>query len=176
VPIIYVSHAMAEVARLAATLVTLEEGVVTASGPTAQVMSRLGVAGLSGPAEAGSLIEGEVAGHDAEFGLTRLATRAGTLQVARSSAPVGARLRVRILASDVLISLREPVDVSALNILPATVAEIGPRGQGPAVELRLDCGGETLLSRLTAKSASHLGLQPGSMVFAVIKSVSIEGP
>jgi molybdate transport system ATP-binding protein len=176
VPIIYVSHAMAEVARLATTLVTLDEGVVTACGPTAQVMSRLGVAGLSGASEAGSLIEGEVAGHDAEFGLTRLATRAGTLQVARSTAPIGARLRVRILASDVLISLREPVDVSALNILPATVAEIGPRGQGSAVELRLDCAGETLLSRLTAKSVSHLDLQPGSTVFAVIKSVSIEGP
>jgi molybdate transport system ATP-binding protein len=176
VPIIYVSHAMAEVARLATTLVTLDQGVVTACGPTAQVMSRLGVAGLSGAAEAGSLIEGEVTGHDAEFGLTRLTTRAGTLQVARSSAPIGARLRVRILASDVLISLREPVDVSALNILPGRIVEIGPRGQGSAVELRLDCGGETLLSRLTAKSASHLGLQPGSRVFAVIKSVSIEGP
>ena len=154
---------------------TLDQGVVTACGPTAEVMSRLGVAGLSGASEAGSIIEGEVAGHDAEFGLTQVATRAGTLQVARSTASVGARLRVRILASDVLVSLREPVDVSALNILPGTIVEISPRGEGSAVELRLDCQGETLLARLTAKSAAHLGLRPGSAVFAVIKSVSIDG-
>lgn len=176
VPIIYVSHAMAEVARLATTLVTLDRGVVTACGPTAQVMSRLGAVGLTGAAEAGSIIEGEVAGHDDAFGLTRLSTRAGMLQIARSRAAIGAHLRVRILASDVLISLREPVDVSALNILPGTIVEIGPRGEGAGVELRLDCGGETLLARVTAKSASQLGLQPGSAIFAVIKSVSIDGP
>jgi molybdate transport system ATP-binding protein len=175
VPIIYVSHAMAEVARLATTLVTLDRGVVTACGPTAQVMSRLGVVGLAGAAEAGSLIEGEIAGHDDAFGLTRLSTQAGMLQIARSRVAIGARLRVRILASDVLISLREPVEVSALNVLPGTIVEIGPRGEGAAVELRLDCRGETLLARVTAKSAAQLGLQPGSAVFAVIKSVSIDG-
>lgn len=175
VPIIYVSHAMAEVARLATTLVTLDRGVVTACGPTAQVMSRLGVVGLAGAAEAGSIIEGEVAGHDDAFGLTRFSTQAGMLQIARSRVAIGAHLRVRILASDVLISLREPVEVSALNVLPGTIVEIGPRGEGAAVELRLDCRGETLLARVTAKSAAQLGLQPGSAVFAVIKSVSIDG-
>lgn len=176
VPIIYVSHALAEVARLATTLVTLDRGVVTACGPTAQVMSRPGVAGLSGVSEAGSIIEGEVAGHDAAFGLMRLATAAGALHVARSGAPIGARVRVRILASDVLVSLREPIEVSALNIWPGTVVEIGPRGAGAALDLRLACGGESLLARLTAKSVAQLGLKPGSAVFAVVKSVSIDPP
>lgn len=176
VPIVYVSHSVAEVARLATTLVTVDQGRVTACGPTAQVMSRLNVAGLSGVAEAGSLIEARVADHDEEYDLTRLETRAGMLQVARSATPLGGRVRVRILASDVLISLGPPVGVSALNILPGRVVEIGARGAGGAVELLVDCGGENLLARLTAKSVDALGLVPGSAVHAVIKSVSIEGP
>jgi molybdate transport system ATP-binding protein len=176
VPIIYVSHSVAEVARLATTLVTVDQGRVTACGPTARVMSRLDVAGLSGAAEAGSIIEARIAGHDEAYGLTTLTTRAGPLQVARGTLPPGATTRVRILASDVLISLTPPVGVSALNILPGTVVEIGARRAGGAVELRLDCGGENLLARLTAKSIDALGLRVGSQVHAVIKSVSIDAP
>ncbi|AMJ60369.1 molybdenum ABC transporter ATP-binding protein [Bosea sp. PAMC 26642] len=176
VPIVYVSHSVTEVARLATTLVTVDQGRVTACGPTAEVMSRLDVAGLSGAAEAGSIIEGRVAGHDEAYGLTTLATRAGLLHVARSMMPIGATVRVRILASDVLISLTSPVGVSALNILPGTIAGIGARRPGGAVELLIDCGGESLLARLTAKSVDTLGLAKGVTVHAVIKSVSIDAP
>ncbi|PZN93553.1 MAG: molybdenum ABC transporter ATP-binding protein [Hyphomicrobiales bacterium] len=176
VPIVFVSHSVAEVTRLATTLVTLDQGHVTAGGPTAEVMSRLDVAGLSGVAEAGSIIEARIAGHDEDYNLTRLETRAGTLQVSRSAMPTGAPVRVRILASDVLISLGPPVGVSALNILPGTIVGIGARGPTGAVELLIDCGGENLLARLTAKSVDALALAPGSAVYAVIKSVSIEGP
>jgi molybdate transport system ATP-binding protein len=176
VPIVYVSHSVAEVARLATTLVTVDAGQVTACGPTAQVMSRLDIAGFSGAAEAGSIIEAGITGHDEAYGLTRLETRAGTLQVARIGLSTGAKVRVRILASDVLISLAPPVGVSALNILPGTVAEIGTRRPGGAVELLIDCAGERLLARLTAKSVDALALAPGSPVHAVIKSVSIDAP
>lgn len=176
VPIVYVSHSVAEVVRLATTLVTVDQGRVTACGPTGEVMSRLDVAGLSGAVEAGSIIEARVAGHEEGYDLTRLETRAGTLQVARSAVPPGGRVRVRILASDVLISLGQPIGVSALNILPGRVVEIGARGRSGAVELLIDCGGETLLARLTVKSVDALGLAAGSPVHAVIKSVSIEGP
>jgi molybdate transport system ATP-binding protein len=176
IPIIYVSHSLSEVARLATTLVTVDQGRVTACGPTAQVMARLDVAGLSQGAEAGALIEAEIVGHDPDYGLTVLATRAGQLHVARSPLAPGARLSVRILASDVLISLSRPQGVSALNILPGTVAEIGARREGGAVELRIDCSGDTLLARLTAKSVDALGLREGSAVHAVIKSVSIDPP
>jgi molybdate transport system ATP-binding protein len=176
IPVVYVSHSLAEVVRLATTLVTVEQGRVTACGPTAQVLSRLDVAGLSGGAEAGSIVEARVAGHDEAYGLTVLSTRAGRLQVASSALPVGAATRVRILASDVLISLTAPVGVSALNVLPGRVVEIGQRRAGGAVELRLDCGGESLLARLTAKSVDALALVPGSHVHAVIKSVSIDRP
>ncbi|HEY5796039.1 MAG TPA: molybdenum ABC transporter ATP-binding protein [Bosea sp. (in: a-proteobacteria)] len=175
VPIVYVSHSVAEVARLATTLVTVDQGRITACGPTGSVMSRLDVAGLSGT-DAGSIFEARVAGHDDAYGLTMLETRAGPLQVARSGLPVGARTRVRIRASDVLLSLSAPVGVSALNILPGMVAGIGQRHAGGAVEVLIDCGGEKLLARLTAKSVDGLALAPGRGVHAVIKSVSIDIP
>lgn len=175
VPIVYVSHSVAEVARLATTLVTVDHGRITACGPMGSVMSRLDVAGFTAAAEAGSIFEARVAGHDDAYGLTMLETGAGTLQVARSALPVGARTRVRILASDVLVSLSAPTDVSALNILPGTIAEIGQRHAG-AVELLIDCSGEKLLARLTAKSVDGLALAKGRAVHAVIKSVSIDAP
>jgi len=176
VPIVYVSHSVAEVARLATTLVTVEQGRVTACGPTGAIMSRLDVAGLSGAAEAGSIFEARVTGHDEAYELAMLETRAGVLQVARGSLSVGAHTRVRILASDVLVSLEAPSGVSALNVLPGTISEIGERRAGGAVELVIDCGGETLLARLTAKSVDGLGLAKGRAVHAVIKSVSIDTP
>lgn len=176
VPIVYVSHSVAEVARLATTLVTVDEGRVTACGPTAQVMTRLDLAGLSGAAEAGSIFEARVAGHDETYGLTQLETRAGMLQVARSALPAGASTRVRIRAGDVMISLTPLAGVSALNILPGTIARIGERRAGGTVELLIDCGGESLLARLTARSVDELALAPGKPVHAVIKSVSIDRP
>ena len=176
VPIIYVSHSVAEVARLATTLVTVDQGRITACGPTAEVMSRLDVGGLSGAAEAGSLIAAQVEGHDEAFGLTLLRSRAGLLQVPRSTLPIGSTMRLRILASDVFLSLTPPTGVSALNVLAGTVTEIGPRRDGPAVELRLDCAGDVLLVRLTAKSVAAQALAPGARVYAMIKTVSIDAP
>lgn len=174
VPVIYVSHSVAEVARLATTLVTVDQGRVTACGPTAQVMSRLDVAGFSAAAEAGSILEARITGHDEAYGLTMLETRAGPLQVARIAMSPGANVRVRVLARDVLISLTRPVGVSALNILPSMIVEIGQRHSGGVVEVLIDCGGENLLARLTAKSIDALALAPGSAVHAVVKSVSID--
>ncbi len=176
VPIVYVSHSVAEVARLATTLVTVEGGRITACGPPESVMSQLNDVGLTGVAEAGSIIEGRVAGHDELYHLTRLETKAGPLQVVRSGLSVGMRTRVRILARDVLVSLEAPVGVSALNILPGTIAEVGQRRAGGVVELVIDCGGDRILARLTARSVDELALVPGRAVHAVIKSVSIDAP
>lgn len=176
IPIVYVSHSAAEVARLATTLAIVDEGMVKACGPTAQVMARLDIARLPGAPEASSLLEAKVAGFDAEYGLTRLETRAGPLQVARTGLATGSSLRIRILASDVLISLTPLEGISALNVLSGAVTEIGPRNGGGAIDLRIDCNGEMVVARLTAKSVAALALRPGSPVYAVIKSVSVDAP
>lgn len=176
IPIVYVSHSAAEVARLATTLAIVEQGMVKACGPTAEIMSRLDMARLPGAPEASSLLEATVAGFDAEYGLTRLETRAGILQVARAGLATGSALRVRILASDVLVSLTPLAGISALNVLAGTIAEIATKNGGGAVDLRIDCNGELVVARLTTKSVAALALKPGSPVYAVIKSVSIDAP
>src|SRR5438132_3184402 len=173
VPIVYVSHQVTEVTRLATTMVVLSEGRVAAVGPTAAIMGRIDLFPLTGRAEAGAILATRVAGHDAAFGLTTLHAAAGELRVPHLDLPVGAALRVRIRARDVMIALAPPVGLSALNVLPGTVAEIG-RADGPIVEIRLDCAGEALIARLTRRSVETLGLAPGRAVYAVIKSIAFD--
>jgi molybdate transport system ATP-binding protein len=172
-PIVYVSHAMAEVARLASTLVVMSEGRVQAAGPVAEVLGRVDLFPLTGRYEAGALIEVRVAAHDDAFGLTTLATSAGSLRVQRLRAEIGTQLRVRVRARDVMIALAPPTGISALNILPARVAEIGPDA-GPVADIRLASGADTVVARLTRYSIETLGLAPGREVFAVIKSVAFD--
>jgi len=173
IPIVYVSHSIAEVARLASTLVVLSEGKVVATGPAAEVLSRLDLSPLSDRTEAGAILETRIIGHDAGFALTRLRAAGGELRVPQLDLPVGAKVRVRIRARDVMIALREPTGLSALNILPAVIAEIGPP-DGPISLLRLDCGGDALIARLTRQSIAALQLAPNKRVFAVVKSVAFD--
>jgi molybdate transport system ATP-binding protein len=173
VPIVYVSHSIAEVARLATTLVVLSDGEVAAIGPTAEVMGRIDLFPLTGRAEAGAILSTRVVAHDRRFGLTVLEAAAGELRVPHLDLPVGARLRVRIRARDVMIALAPPDGLSALNVLPGTVAEIAA-GDGAIVQLRLDCAGEALVARLTRRSVETLGLVPGKQVHAVIKSIAFD--
>jgi molybdate transport system ATP-binding protein len=173
VPIVYVSHSIAEVSRLATTLVVLSDGEVAAIGPTARLMGRLDLFPLTGRAEAGAILATQIAGHDRAFGLTILKAAAGELRVPRLDLPVGTALRVRIRARDVMIALTPPEGLSALNVLPGTVAEIAA-GDGPIVQMRLDCAGEALIARLTRRSVDTLGLIPGLKVHAVIKSIAFD--
>src|SRR6202047_2467727 len=151
VPIVYVSHAIAEVTRLATTMVVISEGRVAAVGPTAAIMGRIDLFPLTGRAEAGAILNTRVAEHDIRFGLTTLRAAAGDLRVPYIDMRLGTQLRVRIRARDVMIALEPPRGLSALNILPGTVAEIGA-ADGPIVEMRLDCAGEPLIARLTRRS------------------------
>jgi molybdate transport system ATP-binding protein len=170
VPILYVSHSVAEVARLATTVVILTEGRVAAVGPVLDILP------LADAGDAGSVLDAVVARHDETFQLTTLTSRAGELQVPRLVAGVGTPVRAYIRARDVMLSLKPPQDISALNVLAGKVAEIAPlkTGGGAQADVRLDCGGAHLLARLTAKSVQRLALAPGRPVYAVIKSVSFE--
>ena len=166
VPILYVSHSVVEVARLATTVVILSEGTVTAVGPVADILP------LAEVSDGGSVLEAVVEHHDDAFQLTTLASRAGALQVPRLAAAAGAPVRAYIRARDVMLSLQPPQEISALNVLGGTVTQISR--SGAQSDVRLDCNGATLVARLTAKSVQRLALAPGRPVFAVIKSVSFE--
>jgi molybdate transport system ATP-binding protein len=170
-PILYVSHSVAEIARLATTVVLIEAGRVVAAGPAAEVMSDAAVAPVMGLREMGAMITARLEEQEQD-GLTRFATGGGPLWLPRVQAPVGAMLRLRILAQDVMLATERPARISALNILTGTVDHIHT-GDGPGALVRLRVGGDVLLARLTRRSVQSLGLAPGQEVFAILKAVSV---
>ena len=173
IPIVYVSHAAAEVARLATTVVLIADGRVHAVGPVTEIMARAGLYPLAGRFETGAVLTATVAAHDPRWELSELAGGFGRLIVARLDLPVGSPLRVRIRARDVILAIERPSGISALNVLDGVVAALAPIGE-EAVEVELRVGRERLLARITRRSQQALGLAPGRPVFAVIKTVAID--
>lgn len=173
VPIVYVSHSVSEVARLATTIAVLSDGRITAIGPTAAVMQNLDLLPAGSRDEAGAVLETTIEAHDDAYGLTSLRSRAGTFRVPRLDLAPGSPVRIRVRARDVIVATEVPRGLSAINVVAGTVAEI-VSGDGAAADIRIDCAGEMLLARLTRRSVETLGLKPGLPVHAVIKSVAFD--
>ncbi len=173
VPIVYVSHSVAEVTRLASTIVLLADGRVAASGPVPQVMARMDLLPLTGRCEAGAVIEMRVAAHDERYQLTTVRSAAGELRLPRIDLAIGAAVRVRILARDVVLGLDPPKGLSALNVLAGRIAEIGAP-DGPIADVRVELNGAMLLAQVTRLTLDRLDLTPGRPVFAIIKTVAID--
>jgi molybdate transport system ATP-binding protein len=173
IPIIYVSHSLDEVTRLATTMVLMSEGRVDAVGTVTEIMSRLDLQSKTDRFEAGAVLETTVVGHDRRFGLTNLVCAAGEITVPLLDLAAGAAVRVRIRARDVIVAVSRPNGLSALNVLAGRVAEIGA-DHGTMRDIRIELTGASLLARLTNRSLTELGLAPGRPVFAIIKSVAID--
>ena len=175
IPILYVTHALDEVARLADHMLLLDAGRVRAHGPAAQMMARLDLARGHGDG-AGVLVEGHVGAIDTDHHLLHLRFAGGELLCVHTpDAPqraLGQPLRVRVLARDVSLALSAAQDTSILNVLPATVQALAE--DGPAQMLvSLDLNGCTLLARITRKSATALQLRPGLHVYAQVKGAAV---
>ena len=173
IPIIYVSHAVNEVARLASSLVLIADGKSVAQGPVGEILGRLDLLPITGQDEAGALIEASVEMQDAGNHLTLLKSAIGQLTVPAVDEPVGTPIRVQIKARDVMISLQRPVNISALNVFAMKITEMRAAAGG-MMDIKLDCNGTALTSRITGKSAGLLGLEIGKPVFAVVKSVAFD--
>ncbi len=174
VPIVYVSHSIVEVARLATTIAVLSSGRITHAGPTASVMQSLDLLPAAERGEAGAVLETEIESHDEAYGLTALRARAGLFRVPRIDLAVGSRVRIRVRARDVIVATSLPHGLSAINVLSGTIADILPSGR-TAADIRIDCSGESVLARLTRRSVDALGLRPGLPVHAVVKSAAFDG-
>lgn len=172
VPILYVSHALDEVARLATTIVALSEGRVARLGPAEAVLSDPSAFPLLGRQEAGAVLAARLVTPDCGDGLSELEAGGVRLFAPKIDAPAGAALRLRVRARDVMIAAQRPEGVSALNILPAVVAAIGEEGADAAVDVALDCAGGALLARITRRSLKTLALAPGARCFAVVKAIA----
>ena len=173
IPVLYVSHAPDEVARLADHLVLLEAGRVTASGPTDELLTRLDLPLAHGDT-AGAVLTATVLSHDPDDHLTTASFSGGHLIVPRQTADTGKPLRIRVHARDVSLTLAKQTGTSILNILSVTVTALSPDSPGQ-VMVALDAGGCPLLARVTTRSAHALGLAPGLALYAQIKGVAILG-
>ena len=170
-PILYVSHQMAEVARLADHILLMDHGQITHAGPVDAILSDPTLTRQIGLRQTGAILRARVCDQPGN-GLTGIAFSGGRLWLPTLDADLGAPVRLRILAQDVMISAQEPVGLSAQNVLPMVVTQIY-RGTGPAVVVQMRSGTDHLLSRITLNSADRLGLVPGKKVWAVIKSLAI---
>ncbi len=171
--IVYVSHTLEEVVRLANTIVVIDEGRVAAQGSPVELTQRLDLRPLLGRFEAGSVIEGRVAGHDDDRKLTRVVCGDRSLVLPRFEVPVGAVVRVRVRARDVILAIERPVGLSVQNVLDGVVAEVSHE-PGAYAEVKVEAGGMALLARVTRDSVERLGLEPGRSVYALVKSVAID--
>ncbi len=176
-PILYVSHAVDEVLRLASTLVLLERGAVVDAGPLTEVLEHPAAAPLRGGADAGALVYGVVREHDPRYGLSTLACDGFTLRVPRVDLPPGARVRLRIPAREVSLALSLPADLSISNRIEGQVEQLLARDDAPHLahlEVRVRVGQHTLLAAaVTRESAERLALAPGLRLWCLIKSVAL---
>lgn len=172
IPVLYVTHSPDEVARFADHLVVLEQGRVFASGPVAEVMSRLDLPHGEDD-DVGVVLEAEATARDTDWHLVSAAFPGGSLWVQDSGVAIGRRLRLRVRARDVSLALTRCDDVSILNLLPGTVTTIADSDHPAARLAQIDIGGTLLLAQLTARSVHALDLRPGKMVWAQIKSVAV---
>jgi molybdate transport system ATP-binding protein len=174
IPVLYVSHQPEEVARFADYLVLLERGSVVAHGALQTMLTRLDLHGELAD-DAGVVIEARVGEHDEAYHLTRLEFDGGSILVSRREQASGHRLRFRVHARDVSLSLDPESPSSILNRLPAVVREMADSDDPAQVMVRLDVGNTPLLARITRRSRDTLGLAQGMRVWAQVKSVALLG-
>ncbi|MFB2593501.1 molybdenum ABC transporter ATP-binding protein [Paracoccus sp. p4-l81] len=169
VPMLYVTHAPTEVARIATTLVVLDQGRLRRAGPAPDVLADPDTAGPG--RAAGAVIAAQVIAHH-DDGVTELAAGDATLYLPRLAAAVGTRLRLRIAAADVMLARGVPQGLSALNLLPGVVQGLARRDGAVLVQLLTPAG--PILARITERSARRLEVAPGAELTAIVKSLSQE--
>lgn len=174
IPVLYVSHAQDEVARLADHIVLLSDGKALASGPIGETLARLDLPMALGD-DAGVVINGTVSAYDEHYQLLSLQLPGSQLQMRVAHAPlaVGKQLRFKVQARDVSLSLQAEEHSSILNRLPVTVTQEIPADNAAHVLVSLDAAGTPLLARITRFSRDQLGLHPGQMLWAQIKAVAV---
>jgi len=174
IPMLYVTHSVDEVARLADHLLVLSQGQVQASGPVSQVL-----AGLQPPIALGedmaAIFSATVQARDPRWQLMQVQFGDASLWIKDGGQPLGTAVRLRLWARDISLARSRASDTSIQNLLPATVAALLPDAHPSQVLVQLQCGGQGLWARITARAAQALELQVGSAVWAQIKSAALVG-
>ncbi len=174
IPMVYVSHQFEEVLRLATHVVLMDRGRVLAQGGIGEMSLDPGLRDIVGPEAVGAVVDGEVTELDGASGLASVRVGDGRLRVQASGLKLGARLRVQLLARDIIVSTLPPQGLSVRNALPGIIAAVTPDERESAL-IAIDVGGPRLLARVTEAAARELALAPGAAVWALVKSVSLRG-
>lgn len=174
IPVIYITHAIEEAARIAMTLAIVNDGRIIAVGPASEILARLDLSMYLGRFEAGTILEGIIADIDQAYGMSLVETEGTMLQVPSLGMEKGSRVRLHIRARDVSLALSKPKDISIRNIIRATIAEIAEEKDSAFAEVRLQTGSQALRARITRRSLNELALKPGQEVHALIKSIAVD--
>lgn len=173
-PVIYVTHSIDEVARIATSLIALKNGQVTAAGPLSETFARLDLDGGSSRFEAGVILHARVRDRMPEFRLLRLDLEGQRLIMPEAPLAVGDAVQLRVRARDVLLASSRPEGLSAQNVLEGTVKEIIEEQETAFAEVFVAIGGQSVRARITRAAVAQMGLAPGQRVYAVLKAISFD--
>ena len=174
VPMVYVSHNFDEVLRLATHVVLMQSGKTIAQGGVGEMSVNPDLRAIIGADAVGAIVDGTVLGIDPSSGLMRVNVGRGELKVHSPGVAAGAKMRVQLLARDLIVATEEPRHLSVRNILSGVVASVASDDLDSQL-VAIDIGGATIMARVTTAAARELGLVPGLPVWALVKSVSLRG-
>ncbi len=173
IPMVYVSHTVEEVVRLADQVVVLDHGQTIADGAVESVLNNSDLWPIFGEQDAGSILAARIVRHDPDQGLTHLSLGDEKLVIPLIAGAVGGEVRLRVLARDVALATKKPANISIRNILSGTVAGIS-LDHNSSAEIKIAAGGTTVLARITQASVKDLNLVIGQPVYALLKAVAMD--
>ena len=174
VPVIYVSHSIDEVARLAERMLVLASGRKVTYGSVAEALERLDLQPIGGRFEAGVVLTARVVRHDMQYRLTHLDHHGKEIVMPMADLTIGSDVRLRIRARDVALATKAPESISIRNVLSGTISEIVEEADTAFAETLVDIGGAKIRARITRSAVSELALTPGKPVFVLFKSIAFD--
>lgn len=174
VPIIYVTHSIDEVARLAEQMLVLSAGRKVTYGPITEALERLDLQPITGRFEAGVVLTARVTRHDLTYRLTHLDHHGQEIVMPMADVAIGSDVRLRIRARDVALATKAPEEISIRNVLSGTIAEIVEESGTAFAETLVDIGGAKVRARVTRSAVAALALRTGKPVFVLFKSIAFD--
>jgi molybdate transport system ATP-binding protein len=171
---VYVSHQFDEVLRLATHVVLMDAGTVVTQGTLGEVSLRPELRAIVGPDSVGAVLDGVITRTDPARGMADLQLGHGTLYVSLRDVAAGSRVRVQLLARDIILATESPRGLSVQNSLQGVVVDVTD-DEHEAVLVKVDIGGAIVLARITQNALEALRLRTGASVWVLVKAVSTRG-
>jgi molybdate transport system ATP-binding protein len=173
IPMLLVTHSIDEVARLADTLVLMNGGSVVALGPVGEILARSDLAFASAN-QSGAVLSARIVAHDPERELTKLDAGGATIWIPAVDEAPGSKRRIRVPASEVVLTVDEPGRTGADNVLAGRVRTVSDTPDHKMTMVEVEVGNAVLLSQLAPDAVRRLQLAPGVPVNALFKSIGVQ--